>query len=950
MGIHETEIRGVNTFLRSAFTLAALITSFVSPASVLAETGTVKTQSQLNTEVGTNCGQPTCLFPDNNTEAITPSILRQGFVDIVSTLFGRTGGNSISAAACGVKADNTTDDSAAWATCISQANAAGNTSIVAPIGTSLAPTLSATITAANIGIVCPGAPGDCILKGGANNMLTWNNGTGGGGLVNMGIDNSGAATNTSVVLAVASAFPVQFLNVVLSSGVGTFVSSTGASVYIRNMTGQVAAVANTPVIKAVGGSILLSDSSFYTVGVYPPPAGRNVINVSGNYDSIQLTNNFFQIFDIGLNSTTAAGIVGSNVWLLGNIWDSIKTSTVSFDVSATGILARIHLNDKWMSSTAGPTISFTGAGTVEHVQISASIPKAGTSAIIFSVAALDDLKIFGTIAVQLNFANAAGTADGINVLGGTNYKNVSITGNSIGSAAEGVSQPKNGCIFGGAIDHLTFSDNDCQGTVANYDGMVAGTTTIYAHTNVVQRGNVGLVNNAATFAANSQSALVIEKDDGTNALTISGSNSCATITSVPCIRSDGTQVVINPAAINGVVYLGLDHGTAVGLKAVTAPASPGAGILYIYEDSTDLRFHDKNASGTIGTTVVADTGASNNFLTAISTAGVISKTQPATTNLSDIGSFSLNTSGTIKTTNTTDASSLSAAAMITNGGLAVTKATLIGTTLVVNASSANIISQGTGTYPSQAIVGGTAKATAGTQGFVIVSDDAANQLQTTYQQVGSATAAQRRVKIEIIEQGVSFRNVSIAEDGGAAVVGCTNGAVITVGDVFSSCGQSSISGVTNLTNTTDASSTSAAGMVASGGVGIAKKLYVGTDLNAVGGNVVMGTATKTLVLKQGSNGTVGTFVCTSGGTITISNTNIAISDAIIISLNTVGGTISTPPATKAITAATSFQVLCATNDTSTYNYAIIKNAAWLLRRDLNPAANDNAPAFMRQVA
>ncbi len=81
------------------------------------------------------------------------------------------------------------------------------------------------------------------------------------------------------------------------------------------------------------------------------------------------------------------------------------------------------------------------------------------------------------------------------------------------------------------------------------------------------------------------------------------------------------------------------------------------------------------------------------------------------------------------------------------------------------------------------------------------------------------------------------------------------------------------------------------------------------------------------MLKQGSNGAVGTFVCTSGGTITINNTNVATSDAIIISLNTVGGTISTNPTVNAITAATSFTAKCATSDTSTYNYAIIKNAA-----------------------
>ena len=66
---------------------------------------------------------------------------------------------------------------------------------------------------------------------------------------------------------------------------------------------------------------------------------------------------------------------------------------------------------------------------------------------------------------------------------------------------------------------------------------------------------------------------------------------------------------------------------------IAAPASPAAGKVKVFTDSTDLRLHDKNSAGTIGTTVVADTGASNNFLTAISAAGVISKAQPTPTNV-----------------------------------------------------------------------------------------------------------------------------------------------------------------------------------------------------------------------------------------------------------------------------------------------------------------------------
>lgn len=70
---------------------------------------------------------------------------------------------------------------------------------------------------------------------------------------------------------------------------------------------------------------------------------------------------------------------------------------------------------------------------------------------------------------------------------------------------------------------------------------------------------------------------------------------------------------------------------------IAAPSSPAAGKVITWSDSTDLRFHDKNASGVIGTTVVSDTGASNNFLTAISSAGGISKARPTCANLSDSG-------------------------------------------------------------------------------------------------------------------------------------------------------------------------------------------------------------------------------------------------------------------------------------------------------------------------
>jgi hypothetical protein len=67
----------------------------------------------------------------------------------------------------------------------------------------------------------------------------------------------------------------------------------------------------------------------------------------------------------------------------------------------------------------------------------------------------------------------------------------------------------------------------------------------------------------------------------------------------------------------------------------------------------------------------------------------------------------------------------------------------------------------------------------------------------------------------------------------------------------------------------------------------------------------------------------GTFICTAGGTITITNANEATTSDVVISLKTVGGTISTAPAMNGITAGTGFTVLCGAADTSTYNYNIL---------------------------
>lgn len=88
------------------------------------------------------------------------------------------------------------------------------------------------------------------------------------------------------------------------------------------------------------------------------------------------------------------------------------------------------------------------------------------------------------------------------------------------------------------------------------------------------------------------------------------------------------------------------------------------------------------------------------------------------------------------------------------------------------------------------------------------------------------------------------------------------------------------------------------------------------------GNMISSAAAKGLVLKRGSNGKVGTFTLTGATPVTVSNTSVATSDIVCISLNTVGGTVGSQPSLKTLTAGANFTVSGTSGDVSVYNYSI----------------------------
>lgn len=140
--------------------------------------------------------------------------------------------------------------------------------------------------------------------------------------------------------------------------------------------------------------------------------------------------------------------------------------------------------------------------------------------------------------------------------------------------------------------------------------------------------------------------------DGTGGRTIaygaSATNACvidptasATTTQFFEVGSDGTTV-------NGVGCKSTTSIIAAGPE-MAAPGTPAASTGVAWFDSTNHILSVKqNNSATVSNTVVPDTGASNNFLTAISAGGVISKAQPAFTNIS--GTATVGQGGTGATT------------------------------------------------------------------------------------------------------------------------------------------------------------------------------------------------------------------------------------------------------------------------------------------------------------
>jgi hypothetical protein len=102
---------------------------------------------------------------------------------------------------------------------------------------------------------------------------------------------------------------------------------------------------------------------------------------------------------------------------------------------------------------------------------------------------------------------------------------------------------------------------------------------------------------------------------------------------ITCTQAAGNFTVVGNLSVGGSII----DGNGILATNIAAPATPAAGTTRIYVDSTTKTLSAKNDAGTVSNTVVASLAVANQFMTGISSSGVITRAQPAFSDLSGQG-------------------------------------------------------------------------------------------------------------------------------------------------------------------------------------------------------------------------------------------------------------------------------------------------------------------------
>ena len=358
------------------------------------------------------------------------------------------------------------------------------------------------------------------------------------------------------------------------------------------------------------------------------------------------------------------------------------------------------------------------------------------------------------------------------------------------------------------------------GFTGTLDGILgSGTAAAATVTTLNSSGAVNL--NLTTDATNSTSgALIIDGGVGVAKKLFVGTDLDVDGTAnLDVVDIDGAVNMALTALVTGVL-------TTTATQVATGGITSGAGIVSDTDGTDDLgttsvRWRHVFADAVTVTDEIIATGFTGTL------DGILGGGAAAAATVT-----TLNSSGAVNLNLTTDASSSTAGALIVDGGVAIAKKLFVGTNFDV---SGNSVIDGT------ALVTGVA-----TFGDDVVSDtDSTDDLGTTGVRWANLFVDAITATDQITATGFTGTLDGALGSGAAATAVVTTLAATTL----------DTSGVVNLNLATDSTSSTSGALIVDGGVGIAKKLFVGTALDVSTTLVVDGASTLTGAVLKGATAT-----------------------------------------------------------------------------------------------
>lgn len=407
-----------------------------------------------------------------------------------------------------------------------------------------------------------------------------------------------AALVLILTLLAPSMAAAQLLTGALAGGGGGGVTSiiAGSGISVDQATGNVT-VTNTGVGGAAFNALTTGTNTTATMtvgtGATLNRSGSGVIDASL----------------LGGATFAAPGAIGGGTPGTAAFTTMTATSLNKVAVTAPTTSATLTIADGASLITSGAfAVTLTATGTTN-----ATLPAGTKTLVATDVATLSSLTSIGTIGTGVWQGTAVGFGFG---------------GTGLTSAADDTVMVSNGTAW------QAKAVPDCTDTGGNHLNYTASTNAFSCGTGV---GSAAF--SSLTGGTNASAAMVV----GTGAsLTVSGSGTInATTLLGNTWASPGTIGGTTPGAatFTNVTVTGTltTTGTpgAITVTNIAAPATPSAGLTNVYVDSTTKVGSFKDDAGNISVSVRPDAGASNNFLTGITTAGAITKAQPSAANLSN---------------------------------------------------------------------------------------------------------------------------------------------------------------------------------------------------------------------------------------------------------------------------------------------------------------------------